>query len=101
MADIVAEREIFVIFPKGEKKKLNISLGKPYQTGANDWACPVLLEGMYKNLQDVHGIDSWQALTLAMSLIQQLLRGFLADGGKVYWEEGGEEISLKDIFPFN
>jgi hypothetical protein len=99
MNEIIAEREIFAISPKGEKKKLHIALGKPYQVIKDEWTCPVQIKGLYENLRGINGIDSWQALTLAMILIHQLLSYFLENGGKLYWKEGGEEISLKEIFP--
>ena len=63
------------------------------------WACPVSIEGLHAKLHDAVGIDSWQALSLAMGLTRQLLGYFLEDGGKLYWEEGGDEVILNDLFP--
>ena len=99
MNQIIAEREIFAVTPEGEKKKFHIILNKPFQVDDVSWACQVQIKEMHKNLLDVKGHDSWQALGLALSLVHQLLRYFLEDGGKLYWEEGGDEMSLSDLFP--
>jgi len=99
MNEIIAEREVFTITAKGEKKKFHIVLGRPYQVDDVSWACPVQIDGLYKNMHDVLGVDSWQSLGLAMSLVRQLLGLYLEDGGKLFGEEGGDEISIKDLFP--
>ena len=99
MKEIIAQREIFALSPQGEKKKFRIFLDKPYQVDNVSWACPIKIEGLYKELPDVIGHDSWQALGLAMGLVHQLLRNYQGDGGKLYWGEDGDEMSLNDLFP--
>lgn len=99
MAEIVAERRIVAVLAKGEKRTLRVAVGRPYQVNNVSWACPVKIDGLYTNLCDMVGIDSWQALGLAISLARQLLGQFLEDGGKLYWEEGGDEMTLDDLFP--
>jgi hypothetical protein len=99
VAEIIAERRIFAISAKSEKLMLHIAVGQPYQVDDVSWACPVSIEGLYAKLHDAVGTDSWQALGLAIGLARQLLGYFLEDGGKLYWEEGGSEMTLNDLFP--
>lgn len=99
VTEIIAERSLFAISAKGEKLTLRIAVGRPYQVDDVSWACPVSIEGLYTKLHDAVGVDSWQALTLAIGLTRQLLDHFLEGGGKLYWEEGGEEVTLNDLFP--
>lgn len=99
MDETIAEREIFVISPEGEKKILRVAVGKPYRVDDVSWACPVKVEGLHKKLHDVVGIDSWQAIGLAFSLVRQLLGYYLEDGAELFWGEGSERITLEDLFP--
>ena len=99
MNEIIAERKIFAISTDGQKNIFNIAIGKPYPVDDVSWACPVKINGLHNKLKDVVGIDSWQSLNLAIFLVQQLLGYYVEDGGKLYWEEDGETLSLKDLFP--
>jgi hypothetical protein len=97
--EIIAETEIFAVSAKGEKQRLLLAVGRPCRVDEVSWACPVCLEGLLNKLRDAVGVDSWQALGLAAGLIRQLLGYYVENGGKLYWEEGGEEITLNDVFP--
>lgn len=97
MAELIAERRIRAISAKGERLTLRVAVGRPYQVDDVSWACPVSIEGLHAKLHDTVGIDSWQALGLANALAQQLLGHFLEDGGRLYWEEGGSEMTLDDL----
>lgn len=99
MNEIIAGKTVFAVTANGEKQWLRISVGRPYQVDDVSWACPVQLDGLHNKLRDAVGADSWQALGLAVGLIRQLLGYYLEDGGKLYYEEGGEEINLNDLFP--
>jgi hypothetical protein len=99
MDEVIAEREIFSISPKGEKEVLRVVIGKPYRVDDESWACSVRVVGLHKKLSDVVGIDSWQALGLAIALVRQLLGYYVENGAELFWEEGGERIMLADLFP--
>lgn len=99
MSNIIAERKIFSISPDGQKKILRIGIGKPYQINDVSWACPVKVDGLHKKIRDSVGIDSWQAIGIAIALVRQLLGYYVEDGAELYWEEGGEKVLLEDLFP--
>ena len=99
MNNNIAERKIFSISPDGQKKTLRIAIGQPYQVDDVSWACPVKVDGLHKKLRDSVGIDSWQALGLAIALVRQLLGYYVEDGAELYWKEGGEKVTLEDLFP--
>jgi hypothetical protein len=98
--ELIAERTIYAIDKDGRGFEIRVMLGKPYQTDSkfNDWACPVGLSGLHGAFPDMHGVDSWQALTLAMNLIGNLLSYFVEDGGKLYYEKDGSETSVHELF---
>ena len=99
MVEYIAERKLFSLSPDRQKKILRIGIGKPYQVDDISWACPVIVDGLHKNLKDAIGIDSWQALSLAIALVRQLLGYYVQDGAELYWKAGGEKVSLNDLFP--
>ena len=98
MNEIIAERRMLLENKDGERKLITIRIGKPYPVSGSEWACPVALDGLYKDLHDQHGIDSLQSLNLAMRLAQQLLSNLEEDGGHFFFEEGTGPIAVSEIF---
>ena len=49
-----------------------------------------MLEPLYDRLADVGGVDAWQAITLSIRLLEDLLKEEVERGSKLYWEENGE-----------
>ena len=96
--DIIAERELVGDSPKKGRFRVVLRIGRPYRSSDVDWACPVSLEGLRFRLADVHGVDSFQALMLALSLMRSLLEGFVEEGGKLSWPENGEQVSVDSLF---
>lgn len=83
----IAERKLLVQQPNGEKKEVIVKIGAPYWvTQGEEAACPVAIEGLYEKLPDVHGVDPYQALELAMQLTQTLLVS--SENQKVLWPDG-------------
>jgi hypothetical protein len=75
-----------------------IRIGRPYQVSDAGWACPVLIEGLNSRLPDIHGIDSFQALMLALKLGRSLLEVFVEEGGKLSWPGSGKGTSVDSLF---
>jgi hypothetical protein len=95
----IATRELIGQKDGGERFKVTIRIGPPYQVNDVSWACPVAVYGVDRQLADMHGIDSWQALLLAISLVRSRVEHFLETGGKLYWpEDPTHEVTLRDIF---
>lgn len=94
----IAERIVYAVSKSGHGFQIRLMVGRPYQEGAGNWACRVALDGFHERLPDVRGENSWQALILAIRLAKTLLGFFIEDGGRLYWEADGEEMSLNDLF---
>lgn len=83
----------------GERFNVIIRIGQPYPVNDVSWACPVGVDGIDTRLADMHGIDSWKAMLLAVGLVRSRLEHFLETGGKLYWhDEPSLAIGLQDIF---
>lgn len=94
----IAERELSAIHPKHGAITIRLKIGTPYAVGEADWACPVVLDGLYSRLADQHGVDSWQALMLAQHLARTLLKDFVSSGGHILSEPGGKQIDVDQLF---
>jgi len=94
----IASRKLWAECPKRGGFEITLQLGAPYRASLVDWACPIAVVGLYESLADQHGVDSWQALVLAMSLAQTLLQSFVDDGGSLLESPGGESIDIKSLF---
>ncbi len=77
----VANLSIAAKAAEGEAFEIELEIGAPYCTETGEWACPVGLQGLYDDLPDVRGEDSFQALCLAIGLAQKLLQDFVDEGG--------------------
>lgn len=74
----IAERKMHGIDKNGVAIEITVGVGTPYPRGGMDaWECPVKVEGLYKNLSNTTGVDSWQSLQLARNLVKRLLNSFI------------------------
>lgn len=97
-ASLIAERTLHAVATDGRSFEIGVGIGKPYQISADEWACPVEVHGLYDRLSAAHGVDSWQALQLACQLAARLLEGFVEGGGRLFWEEGGKQLAVSELF---
>ncbi len=92
MDEIIAKTEIMGRRPGGQPFLIVAAIGKPYLRAADpeEWAWPVSLCPLYKDLSHPIGSDSLQALCLGAARIIYLLEGFREKGGSLSYKEGGE-----------
>ncbi|PIE82657.1 MAG: hypothetical protein CSA10_00165 [Cardiobacteriales bacterium] len=99
MKNYIVQKEIHTVSPNSKPKLLKIAIGLPYEIDDISWGCSWCIEGLYKSNKDAVGADAWQALTLAVKIIEQLLAYYIEDGGKLLWEPNGKEMNLNDVIP--
>jgi hypothetical protein len=68
---------------KGAEHPVKGVIGRPYQLGDDQWACAYLLEGAFEQGPDIAGVDSIQALSLALYGLYHDLIGLLDNGGRL------------------
>ena len=91
--DTVASTKFTGVRSNGERILIQLDIGKPYlrgKHGTDDWACPVSLTPLHRNLADIASNDPVHALCLAISLALQLLGAFREDGGRLEYDDGTE-----------
>jgi hypothetical protein len=91
---VIAER--VVTFHRGNRRrKVVVRFGRPVHSGTkNDpWWCVIEVSGALRGLQAIAGIDSLQALTLALQYVQHTLPPHARhQGGSVEWLNERERI---------
>ena len=97
MPTYIAERILYLKNTDKEVKKVNLRIGQPYQREDGSWACPIQLKGLFENLSDIGGEDSFQALMLAQNLARTLLNAFAEKGWNVY-SYGDKAVDVDTLF---
>jgi hypothetical protein len=95
----IVSRTLRAIEPTGEEFELILSIGTPYQAQPMDWACLVHITRMFEPSRPLIGVDAWQAVQLAYQFMASQLNGFLARGGRLFWQGTERAIALEDLFP--
>jgi hypothetical protein len=82
----------------GERFEVTVAIGHPYPTSDHDWACPVEIDGLPGSIADIHGLDSLQAICLAIGLVGERLAAFEATGGRLLHQSTGEPFRFDAYF---
>ena len=95
VGEVIAERAL--TFECGDQKRpVKLLIGRPVQqpdAGPDDpWWCPVLIDGLGPNrLHTTAGVDSLQALLLALTSLYRMLPHYAQnEGGTIYFLTEGE-----------
>jgi len=97
MRTYIAERLLYLKNTDSAVKEVNLCIGQPYQKEDGSWACPIQLKGLFEDLSDVGGEDSFQALMLAQNLARTLLNAFAEKGWTVY-SYADKEVDVDTLF---
>jgi len=92
MTAVVATRTCFGRKPGEDCFPVIVEIGTPYKCKGDPetWACPVRIEPFLDGVRDAYGVDSLQALCMAVYLVRKLLDGFCAEGGMLSCGHGDE-----------
>ena len=103
MNETIAKLDLILVKNSGEKLPVSIEIGRPYEIqdgkGADFAKCPVSMRGLHKNISDIAGEDTFQALTLAIAFVRTMLKYFNDDGGKILLNDGKSEFEFGSFFP--
>jgi hypothetical protein len=96
----IATRELLAEDASRGQFTIHLCIGCPYEISADEWACPVALDGLYPRLRDQHGIDAFQSLMLAQKLARALLLAFVEDGGilRDSHDSDNHGMSIENLF---
>ena len=97
MKAIVAEKDLVGIDPDGTRFKIMLKIGMPYAE-KDQWICQIGAIGLSPKLREVRAGDSFQALMRGCSMLLQILKFFIGDGGQILSPEDDTPLSLDAIF---
>jgi hypothetical protein len=87
---VIAER-VFEMVEEGQRVQLRLRLGAPKDTGKQDFACQVQISGIQSDrVFEIVGMDSLQALQLALKFASTLLRAKQEQGAQITWFNTGD-----------
>ena len=92
MEHAIASHRLWAQKLSGEPFEVHLQIGVPYLVNEEEqeWACPVSLTPLFKELGASHGGSSFQALCLASALALGLLQDFREKGGVLFYAPGEE-----------
>ncbi|MCC5888613.1 MAG: hypothetical protein JJT88_19420 [Gammaproteobacteria bacterium] len=92
----IAERTL-LCRPAGEAERLvQLCLYAPVEDDGG-WLCEAALLNLFRDRARARGVDSLQALQLALGALHEALEGVIRGGGTVSWADGSPFTSLDDI----
>jgi hypothetical protein len=95
-SDFVASMNLIGVEPNGGERVFVVGVERPVRQPTGEWACPTVTHDRPTS-QPIYGEDSLQALCLGLSFIRLRLAAFLESGGRLFLDEGRDEISHGDL----
>jgi hypothetical protein len=95
--ETIAERRIYGIDQSGGSHSISIAISRPRQVNGL-WETYVELGGLYDAKYLIKGVDSFQAVCLAMGFIRNALEKYIREGGRLLWSDQSGEIDLDTMF---
>ncbi|MFB4275628.1 MULTISPECIES: DUF6968 family protein [unclassified Nonomuraea] len=78
-----------------------VALGVPYEEPTGEWSCPYRIDGLdgWEHERKVTGLDSFEAVELAMAMVRTALAGsHEAKGGLLAWDDAPEGKRARTVY---
>ena len=99
MKNIIAETKFDCVDRDGNPFTAVLEIGNlvpgPIRNGITESKLDISLEPLFPQ-RGMGGIDSFQAICLAIEFVRKALRAFVAHGGTVYYQQSKTPIDLDD-----
>lgn len=93
---VIAERAL-LCQPAGEPQRaVVLRLHAPVRED-DGWRCEVELMNLFEDRARARGVDSLQALQLALGAVHSALESLIQEGGTVCWADGSPFASVDDL----
>jgi hypothetical protein len=92
----IAKRDLAI---DGSRSKVSVEIGKPF-VGDRCYTCPIRIKFGRRILHhEIHGVDAFQSLELALKIIPTYLRH--SEGlplGRMYAFEKGDDMGFPEVY---
>ena len=95
--ETIAQRNMYCVDQAGNTNSVTIKIGKPRPVNQL-WEVYVEMEGLYDKTFLIKGVDSFQAICLAMGFVRNALEKYINEGGRLLWADKSGEINLDTMF---
>jgi hypothetical protein len=92
----VLRRVWFAVAPDGSERELVIGIEAPFEEPTGEWRAKLSAAVLGPPIA-VAGLDSWQAVFLAMKFAATRLEHLAEKGWKFYWEKDGDAVGPGDL----
>jgi len=97
--DFLLERIWFAVSPDGTEFTFAIRISAPRLQPQGEWTSTVSLSQGPHGLEDIHGMDSWQAVELSMRHAAWRIEHLQNQGWRFYWDNiNRETASPSELF---
>ena len=95
---VLVERKLLTTDKNGKARPIYLRVGPVRSRADGGAACRCEVDGVLGISEDIHGVDRWQALSLAMQLAEQIVTGF-AQTHDVRWPDGSAFLQQRAKSP--
>ncbi len=95
---VAIERTWLAIDANGGEHTLVLAIGTPQPRKNVDWEVQVSLGILEPRPFTIYGVDSWQAMHLAMRFTTQQVADYAKRGWRFYWPDGEDEALPSNMF---
>jgi hypothetical protein len=78
--DVVATTSFLLLRADGTRTQITVVVGRPYSVDEHEARCPVKIEALEPQYSDICGVDTVQALSLALQFVRLRLEDQLERG---------------------
>jgi hypothetical protein len=93
---VIARRHLLCTPAGQDEREVVVTIRAPVPEGAR-WVCEAGLENLYRDVAQARGVDSLQALQLALDLVRRTLGEVVEAGGRLRWKDGSGDVTPEDL----
>jgi hypothetical protein len=97
------ERVLVAVSPEGRQLSATVRVGAPQPQPTGEWTASVTLENLVSRPDLIHGMDSWQAVQLAMQHAAVRVAHLQDQGWRFYYDvadlANSEPARASDLYP--
>ena len=96
-SEVIAEREWLAVSPDDKERRVVLRVSRAEHRPRGEWICSVSVDDIDSRTHEIAGMDSWQAVELAMHFVAKRIIAFQRQGWKFYWDEKREPALPTDL----
>jgi hypothetical protein len=92
-----ASRTWRAIAPDGSEHTVCLRIALPAEQPSGDWSAAASLAPIEPKIRQIHGVDAWQATSLAMRFLADRVEHLAEQGWRFYWDRDDAPASATQL----